>query len=57
LETAANGLALAGGTGKGPAKKRSKTMLEPTPKDDDPIGKDSVKDEKKPAEKPPEEKK
>jgi hypothetical protein len=44
------------GTGKGPAKKRSKTMLEPTPKDDDPT-KDGLKDDKKPAEKQPEEKK
>jgi hypothetical protein len=56
LETIANGLVCNRGTGKGPAKKRSKTMLEPTPKEDDPI-KDGLKDDKKPAEKQPEEKK
>ena len=32
-------------------------MLEPTPKEEDPIGKDGVKEEQKPVEKPPEEKK
>jgi len=32
-------------------------MLEPTPKDEDPIGKDGATEEKKPIEKPTEEKK